>query len=322
MSADDIRGAGPLADAGNEPSPEDDEDGGADGSELGGRVLDLYRRYIGPPERAADAYLGFALFFAGVAMGVVGLALFLVDGLAGDEPLFWLRSVAFSVGSLGLPTLLLGVTVLLPVDRRARLAALGGLAVCLAAVALFLAVYPGSWNVATGPDYSTLGVSVYAVGLVTVVGAAGAALVAYHISQTASPRPAAAEPEHEDEAAESETRTEAQVQRDIEEAMSGAELTWGGVHRDESRRIDIVSDDSFDLDAEEVTPEKVRSTDTVDDAVAGLSRLQGGAERTGRGGGTDEQAAALQDLRERRQSDDEAEETSWWEWIRSAFTRR
>lgn len=272
------------------------------------RLFELYRRYIGEPDSKRDVYLGFGLFFGGVALGLVGLGLFLLErSLAAGTPVWWLRRIAFAVGALGLPALLLGVVVLLPVARGPLYAAVAGAVGCLVAVAFFVSVYPQAWNVTTGQDYSTLGVTVYAAGLVVVVGAAGAALVTYQIERV-SPEAAAAEDE-----AEAETVTDEQVERDIEEAMSNTELSWGGVQKQETRRLSINPDAEVD-EADRRRFENAKHTATthrsesVDDAVAGLKHLRGGEKREARSsGGVDDQTAALKQLREQKRQEAAAE---------------
>ncbi|MFB6170332.1 MAG: permease [Haloarculaceae archaeon] len=270
-----------------------------------------YRRTFGEPTDERDIYLGFGLFFAGIGLGLVGLVLYLFEGVVGGpDPVFWLREIAFAAGALGLPTLLVGVVVLLPVDRRALLAAPAGLAVCLLAVAYFVSVYPYQWNVA-GADHSAQGVMLYAVGMVLVLAATGTALVTYQIERVA---PATREATDETESDEEEV-TDEQVRRDIEAAMEGTDITWGGVKKDDTRRIEINADYVDEVDRssfDQVDATETRSSgQSVDDAVANLKGLKGGEERTERSeGGVDDQAAALQQLREqqRAQADQEAEQ--------------
>lgn len=315
---DDIRGAGPLADADLHPESDSDEgEGSPDGRY--GELLARYRRHVGEPDRPSDVYLGFGLFFGGVTMGLVGLLLFVVERVAvGADPVFWLRALAFSVGALGLPILLLGVVVLLPVDRRVLVAAGGGTVVCLAAVGIFLSVYPGDWNRVSGPDYSTLGVSVYALGLVAVVAASGATLVRYHVDRAATT--AGDDRGRGNESEQAETVSDDRVQRDIEDAMRDAEITWGGVREEESRSIRVETDEgSVDRSGFDGVPaSETRSDSGVDDAVANLRGLKGGEERVDRGGGTDEQTAALQDLRD-RQRESASASPSLLDRVRSAL---
>ncbi|WP_254538042.1 DUF7139 domain-containing protein [Halomarina litorea] len=270
-------------------------------------LVGWYRQYIGEPERRIDVYLGFALFFGGLALGVAGLVLFVAEQAAsGEGKLYWLREIAFAIGALGLPALLAGVTVLLPVERRARVGAFAGGAITLAAVGFFVWAYPYQWDTTSGVDYSMQGVAVYAVGLVTVVAVTAAALVSYHVERVApteSGEAASAGPEVTDE----------QVRRDIDEAMSGTELTWGGVAKDETRRITFSSErasadaglDTSGFDG--VEAKSVRSSGgSVDAAVAGLQGMRGDADRSERGAGTDDQAEALAALRD-QQAQAEAE---------------
>ncbi|MFC7154935.1 permease [Halomarina halobia] len=264
-----------------------------------GSLVAWYRRHIGEPERRVDVYLGFALFFGGLGLGLSGLALFVYEGtLPGPGKTYWFREIAFAVGASGLPTLLLGVTVLLPVERRARYAALGGATICLVAVALFVGTYPYQWDVRGGPDYSVQGVGIYAVGLVAVVAATAAALVSYHVERalpTESGDETSPDPEVPDE----------QVRHDIDDALASAELSWGGVRKVETQRIQFgesAATESIDRSGlEGVAPTSHRS-EGVDGAVAGLKRLRGNEDRTARGGGTDDQTAALRQLRERQAS--------------------
>jgi hypothetical protein len=264
-------------------------------------IVGWYRRYIGEPERRVDVYLGFALFFGGLALGIAGLALFVVEQvLSGPNKLYGLREVAFAVGALGLPSLLAGVTVLLPVERRARVGAGVGGAITVAAVAFFVRAYPYQWDTTSGADFSLQGVALYAVGLVLVVAATLAALVSYHVER-AAPEPAKGTG-HGDEDA---TVTDERVRRDIDEAMAGTELTWGGVASDETRRIRFRSTDDGGIDRsgfDGVEAAAYRSSEgDVDAAVAGLRGMRGDADRTDRGTGTDDQADALTSLRDRQE---------------------
>ncbi len=324
MSDDDpeARAAGPLADA--DLRPDSGDDGGDDAPESGrARLLGWYRAYIGEPDQLRDVYLGFGLFFGGVAMGLIGLGLFVLERVAlGGEPLWALRKVAFAVAALGLPALLTGVVVLLPVDRRALLATGVGDAVTLLAVGAFAWIYPYNWNVNVGADHAPLIVSVYAVGLVATIAASGAALVSYHVERTA-PNAAAETGGQSDSGAggSGSTVREADVERDIEEAMEQTEMTWGGVEKDDSRSISVSGEVGGDQSAfDEVEATETRSSGSnVDDAVANLKGMKGGEERTGRGSGTDEQTEALKELKKEREAQEVARKPSLGERVKSFF---
>ena len=288
-------------------------------ADLNARADEIYRRYLGEPERDLDVYLGFALFIGGIALGIVGLLLFGVErAVASDGPLWALRELAFVVGALGLPILLLGVTVLLPVDRRASYAAGVGAAITLAAAAFFVSVYPSQWNVTAGQDFSFQGVVVYAVGLVTVVSATGAALVSYHVERTRGvPAGDAAEAETGDGSGSAATDGTAgsaldeeavaeQAQRDYEEAMEDADISWGGVEKtDVSRRLSVDTGEVDDVDTSGFDPDSATQTrsssSSVDAAVEGLNAMRGADPEAERSEGTtDDQAAALAELREQQ----------------------
>jgi hypothetical protein len=263
-------------------------------------VVDWYREHVGEPDRAVDIYLGFGAFFAGLALGVGGLVLFLAEGALVADEAFWLKEIAFAVGAFGLPTLLLGVVVLLPVDRRALYLGVGGTVVTLVAIGLFVWAYPHDWNLDVGPDYSGLGVAIYAVGLVSVVAASGTALVSYHIER-ASRGPAGRE-EGEDTGPEV---TAEDVRRDIDEATAASNMTWGGVPETREQRLTFATgeEEVQSTNFGEVQAKTVRSSGNgVDDAVAGLKGMKGDVDRTDRGGSTDDATAALSDLKKKREA--------------------
>lgn len=275
------------------------------------RLISLYRRYVGEPERATDVYLGFALFFGGIALGLIGFGAFLWSVTLPDgAALFWpLREIAISMAFLGLPSFILSVVVLLPVSRRVLAASSAGALLCLVAVAVFVAVYPDHWNVQVGADYSAQGIAVYAGGLALLVASTGSALVAHHLEQ-ARPQPAGESDVSGSGSAtgdSTETVTDEQVQRDIEDAVADADITWGGVQKTKSKRLTITTDDVPEVDSRSFGPDKANTVRSggVDDAVAGLRQLQGGNREEATGSGVDEQTAALQDLRDRQAAQEE-----------------
>ncbi|SMO43269.1 DUF7139 domain-containing protein [Halorubrum cibi] len=300
-------------------------------------LFGYYRRYIGDPDRAVDVYAGFGLFFVGLGLGIVGIAVFLYSATLPANTLstYSVRQVAAVAAALGLPGLLLGVVVLLPVDRRMLYLGSGGAAICLAAVGWFVRVYPHDWNVAEPPDYSAQVVALYSVGLVAVIGATGAALVAHRVEQASGAAAAGGAAaggaagdvgSGGDPESGAETVTDEQVRADIERELDDAELTWGGVERPTGRRLElnttVVDDAEIDSDALAGSATETRTTSgTVDDAVSQLKGLQGGETKTASGEGTDDQAAALRELREQQRAEEqaEAEESSVVDRIRGLF---
>ncbi|WP_423750760.1 DUF7139 domain-containing protein [Salinirarus marinus] len=282
-------------------------------------LFEWYERYIGDPETETDVYLGFALFFGGIGLGAVGVAVFLLSAVVSDpaSPAFALREVAVVASAGGLPLLLLGVVVLLPGDQRMTYAAVGGLAICLVAVALFVAVYPMHWNVDRAADYSAQGVAIYAIGLVAVVGATGASLVGHQVERVAAPGGSAAASESGGGSGSAGTGSaggtvsEEDVRRDIEEAMSGTDISWGGVEKREGRQLQLDTETVDDVDRTVLENAEATTTraqgDNVDAAVSGLRRLQGRETETASSTGVDEQTSALTELRKQQQAEEVAE---------------
>ena len=148
---------------------------------LAALLHEWHRRFIGPVTDSRTVYAGFALFFAGVGLVVVSIATFLWSTTTDPAGTFKfvLRELAVVTGAAGIPTILLGVTVLLPVSRRIDAASAAGVGLCLVATARFTQVYPDTWY----PNASVV-VGLYALGSVVVVATAGTALSGYHAEQT------------------------------------------------------------------------------------------------------------------------------------------
>ena len=295
----------------------------SDSSEEANPLLGYYRRYIGDPDRTVDVYAGFGLFFVGLGLGVVGVVIFLYSATLPPNTIstYSVREVAAVAAALGLPGLLLGVVVLLPVDRRMLYLGGAGSAVTLVAVGWFTTVYPYDWNVPEPPDYSAQVVALYSAGLVAVIAATGAALVAHRVERVADgaaidPDTAAASRSagSGDDAAETDTETvtDEAVRADIERELDKTELTWGGVERSEGRRLQldtsVVDDADIDPGTLSGSATETRTTSgTVDDAVSQLAGLQGGTQNTASGESTDDQADALRALREQQRAEEMAE---------------
>ncbi|WP_418282937.1 DUF7139 domain-containing protein [Halorubrum sp. DTA98] len=287
------------------------------------QLLRYYRRYIGDPDRAVDVYAGFGLFFGGLVLGAVGVVVFLYSATLPANTLstYAVREVAVVAAALGLPTLLLGTVVLLPVDKRMLYVAAAGTLTTVGAIAIFVWAYPHDWNVTNPPDYSAQGIAVYSVGIALVVSATGAALVAHRVERAAGRTSAA---DSADKETDGETVTDEQVRADIDGALEDAELSWGGVARTESRRLtlDTSAIDDIDRDALPDSGTETRTADnSVADAVSQLKGLQGGEVETASGGSTDDQADALRKLRERQREEERtaAANRSLFERVRDLF---
>lgn len=270
-----------------------------------GYFVDLYRRYVGEPEGYTDVYVGFSLFFGGIGIGATALLLFLwgstYEARTLESAYYDLLQPAYALGLLSLPATMLGVVVLLPSDRRTLYGAVGGAAVAALAVAGFLYAYPRHWYFVGDVDYTVEVVTAYAVGLTGLVAATGAALVAHYLELASRAESA------EDESADPDEDgglSMADVREDIDEAMASVELSWGGVEKTDTKRLEF-SDDGFD----DVSMEPGEGTTTtrlsgVDEQVAGLKGLQGRETSTTASNSTvDDQTAKLTELRERRREE-------------------
>ena len=304
-------------------------------------LIEYYRRYVGDPDRTVDVYAGFGLFSAGIALGVIGVVVFLYSATLDPTALstYAVREVAAVAGAAGLPALLFGIVVLLPVDRRMLYLAAGGVAITLVGTGAFTWAYPYNWNVVANPDYSAQIVAGYTLGLVAVIGATGGALVAHRVERATGGAVAAGAAEAgtgaEDAGAgtgsgatgaDGEAVTEESVRADIERELEDAELTWGGVERSQTRRLELNTSavDDADVDTEKLagSATETRTTSgTVNDAVSELKGLQGGDVKTDSGQGTDDQAAKLRELREqqRKEAEEADEESSVVDRIKGLF---
>jgi len=287
-----------------------------------------HRRFIGPVTDSRAVYAGFALFFAGVGLVVVSLATFLWSTTTDPAGTFKfvLRELAVLTGAAGIPTVLLGVTVLLPVSRRIGAVSAAGVAVCLVATARFAQVYPDAWYPA-----ASVVVGLYAVGAVVVVATAGTALSGYHAERTGQrlarerlddDNGSTAGGDDPDGSSGAEAVTDERVRADIDDAMAGAEVNWGGVERESGRSITINTDD--DVDFEGSDPSAFAATESkgesVDDAVQGLQGLRGEGPKTESStSGTDEQADALAELRATREESEGADDDGIVDTVRSLF---
>jgi hypothetical protein len=279
------------------------EEAAEDGSEeVPDNVLyDLYEKYIGEPEEDTDVYLGFGLFFSGVGLGALALVLAVVmfGVLEHGSSAYWLWSeAAYATGMLALPAIITGVVVLLPVEDRAVYAAGTGAALNALAVVWFVSAYPGSWN--EGGTTTTLAVlGLYAVGLVLVVGSTGAALIADQLERYQQPGPADIQPVEDEEP--EETISDAEIEADIEDAMSGVDLSWGGMERSDNRNLTFNSDADIEGTTLAGGAAKTTRSSGVDSQLNSLKAMKGGEKKTARSKSTvDDQTTKLKELRERR----------------------
>jgi len=273
-------------------------------------LFELYRQYIGEPDDRIDVYLGFGLFFGGIALAGLGLIMFLGGFLfAFESDPFWLfREIAFGMGMMAVPTLLLGILVLLPVDNRVIYAGAAGTAITFVAVIGFSILYPYNFNV-EGAQYTAHVVVSYAVGMALVLVSTASALVAHQIER-AKPGPADIEPMEEPEPTESYSDEE--IRQDIESAMDDVDITWGGVEKNEGTSLSFnLEEEGYDFSGMQVEATKVTSSSTTDDQVQGLKAMKGGEKQTDTSTSTvDDQTTKLNELRKKRKEDQEKAEAA------------
>lgn len=274
---------------------------------LGAFLPSIYRRYIGEPQSRRDIYLGFGVFFAGLALGAVALGLFLFSGThpTGSDAFWQFREAALVFAMCGLPLVAASFAVLLPVGRRTLIASGIGTGICLLGAAWLVQVYPYQWT-AAGNDVRVL--STYAVGLVVLAAATGSSLVAQYVD-TVSPTETGATEETADDAS-GETVSDEEVAEDIDEALSDSSLTWGGVEQEpttERLELDMPETPDVEESSLESATETRQTGESVDSAVSGLRQLQGGTEEAARVESPDDQVTALTEFRNRQETEDDIE---------------
>ncbi|SDC59949.1 permease [Natrinema hispanicum] len=285
-----------------------------------GYLFDLYRRYIGEPEDRADVYVGFGLFLGGIGLAIVALVLFLWGNTheARSAGYFAWVGPAYALAMVSLPVVMLGIVTLLPSERRMLYTSIGGAAITVAAVAGFLFAYPHHWN-GYNNDYTVQVVAVYAVGLAGITASTGAALIAHYLDMAQQADVVATDDEDDDPDV-----TDAEVQQDIDDAMDGVELSWGGVEKTEHTRLSFSEDDFDDVDVETNVGTTTTRSSGVDAQVAGLKGLKGGeTKQTTSSSTVDDQTAKLKELREQQRAEElaTADEKSTVETVTSPIAK-
>ncbi|RZH68055.1 DUF7139 domain-containing protein [Natrinema altunense] len=268
-----------------------------------GYLFDLYRRYIGEPEDRTDVYVGFGLFLGGIGLAIVALVLFVWASTfeVRSGSYFAWAGPAYALAMMALPVTMLGIVVLLPSERRMLYTSVAGGAITAGAVVGFLVVYPHHWN-GYGANYTVYVVPVYALGLAGITASTGAALIAHYLDMAQQAEAVATEADADDSEPE---LTDAEVQRDIDDAMDGVELSWGGVEQTEHKRLTFSSDDLDDVSIDSDAGTTTTRSSGVDAQVAGLKGLKGGETKETTSSSTvDDQTAKLRELREQQRAEE------------------
>ena len=129
-------------------------------------LQEAYRTRIGEPH-TGDEVTGYWLFVLGLALGFLGILLFLGSSSGGG-----MREASIVFGGLGLVLLLVGPTLRLPLRETATRIVYLGTAIAVVGMLYFVTVFPGGWPTATGNRtviaLYALGVGIIGVGAVLV----------------------------------------------------------------------------------------------------------------------------------------------------------
>ena len=280
------------------------------------KLFELYRSYIGEPDSERDVYVGFGLFLGGIVLAVIALVLFLWSNTldTGSDAYYAWVEPAYALGLLSLPTVMLGIVVLLPAERRVLGVSVGGAAITAIATVAFVIAYPSDWH-HYGDDHTVVITVTYAVGLAGITVSTGAALIAHYLEMARTVE----EIREETDEDEKESYTDAEIRGDIDEAMEGVELSWGGVEKSDNTTLTFTDHEFESADVGTMGVKRTRSKG-VQDQVAGLKGLKGGETKTAKSTRTvDDQTQKLKALREQQQAEElaTADDASPIESVRS-----
>ena len=145
------------------------------------RLLQWYVRNIAPlgvgrnSSTPLSVYGGVAMFVLAVVLGIGAFATFSATGTVSSRANYWLlREGSFLFAAGALPMFLVGLVVLLPSSRRARVLGVLGSSIIAVAIYLFQAAYPAVWDSDMGQTTTVL--EVYGVGILILVLAVGMAV--------------------------------------------------------------------------------------------------------------------------------------------------
>ncbi|WP_254530302.1 alkaline shock response membrane anchor protein AmaP [Natrinema gelatinilyticum] len=269
-----------------------------------GYLFDLYHRYIGKPADRADVYAGLGLFLSGIGLAVIGLVFFLWGTTfeARSPGYFAWVGPAYALAMSAPLVTMFGIVTLLPSERRVLYTSMGGVTITIAAIVGFLVVYPKDWN-GYGNDYTVEVIVPYTVGLAFVTASTSAALIADYLTTTQQANVITTGTTGADWD-ESEI-SDAQIQRDIDDAMEDVELSRGGVEKTEHRRLRFSNDDFDDVTVDTDAGTTTTRSSGVDAQVASLNGLKGGETKTITSSATvDDQTAKLKALRKQKRAEE------------------
>ena len=182
-------------------------------------LISIYSERIAEPSTTDEVY-GYWLFLVGLLASIVGVALFLYSAtLERGVGSFWtVRQLGIVLAAGGVPLLLAGVAIRLPLRRLATTLTYVGVLICFAALAWFVTIYPSGWSPETGEAGI---IAVYTVGL-AVIGIASAFVPMLSRAETLTETERAERERDESERAELQEALEA-TRKETEDAQMAAE---------------------------------------------------------------------------------------------------
>ncbi len=129
-------------------------------------LSDVYEGGVGNEASFRQRALGVTLFLVGAVMVVIGLVLASTEILSAiGIGRFESRRIAGLFAGLGVPSVFVGIFIVLPASTRVRAAAAIGASIAVLGVAMFWSVYPSQWLGASVERHYTFEVSaIYFVG--------------------------------------------------------------------------------------------------------------------------------------------------------------
>jgi hypothetical protein len=249
-----------------------------------------------------------ALVLGGVCLGLAGFAAITLSLTQGGDP-YPVRRLGGVLGGVGLLMLMWGILAGLPSHRTLRVIGLFGAVIGGIGIAAFAWAYPQNWGRPRVDDHTVTVLATYVLGLVLLVAATFASLVADFVLRMQVRSKLRGELGRDP--------TDEEIQRDIDEAWRRHKVTWGGTVADTGRGIKVKVEDlpadwaALPRIGREVYAGGERAT-AVDTAVDQLTNFRGGRQRKSElpEAGLGDSAGALKALRTARA---EAPKPSFWD---------